>query len=196
MKQHYNDLFRAWLGRGIRTRELNQILNKGVSDYSLRLQLVNKKGFQRSPMYRTLTQQASDIVGFNYKPPRAAVLAALRSEGGLSADSYRAALANNQRVRRAVTQDFNKTQGADAEYYLGAYGNQEVPGMTQQQRQALALQRSGLRSTTLGKRLEGALQTSMERAQRAFQGQLATSTIGPQALQAQQFQQQQDDLPA
>lgn len=192
LKQRYNDLFRAWLGRPVRTKELNQIINRGVSDYSLRLQLAQKKGFTKSPMYKTLTQQASDVLGFTYKPPRKAIVQALRSEGGLSADSFRAALANNMKVQNAVLRDFNQTQGADVEYALGAFGN--TGEFNQQQRRALALQSSGLKQTTLGRRLESSFQTALQRAQRAFQGTLATSQQSP--MSQNQTQARQEDLPA
>jgi hypothetical protein len=132
-------------------------------------------------------------MGFNYKPPRRAIRQALRSEGGLSADSFRAALAANQKVQQAVTRDFQQTTGQDFNFYMGAAG---MGAPTQQQQRALALQQSGLRTSTIGKRLESSFQTAMERVQRQFQGQLAAPSIGPQALQAQRLQQEQEDLPA
>jgi hypothetical protein len=181
------------LGRGVRKKELDRLINRGVSDYSLRLQLTRKKGFRRSPMYRTLAQQASDVVGFNYKPPPRAIRQALKSEGGLSADSYRAALARNQKVQRAVTQNFMATEGQDVNYYLGAFGNTGAPTASEQR--ALALQASGLRETAMGRRLTSAFETAMQRAQRTFQGTLAQPAVVPQNTQVRR-QQEDLDLPA
>lgn len=195
-RSHYNDLFRAWLGRPAKPNEVASILRRGVSDYALRLQLVRKPAFTRSVMYRNIRAQAADTLGFDFKIDRKVILQAMKSEGGISESSLRSALANNRRAQEALRKSFMQTSGGDVQYLSGAFGQ---GNLNIAQQKSLAMQQSGLRQTTLGARLQGQLDQAVKRMERAFQGTLAQPnlSLGPAGLQATSLQPQQEpDLPA
>lgn len=96
-RAHYGDLFRAWLGRKPRSREVARILRRGTSDYVLKLQMTRKKGFHKSAIYRHYQSEASRVVGGLYKPTEDEIRESLRNGGNLMA-----ALAHSRRAQRAV----------------------------------------------------------------------------------------------
>jgi hypothetical protein len=191
-KSHYNDLFQAWVGHKANPRQIARILQHGVSDFSLRLWFTKRPGFVHSAVYRSYTSQANQVLGLDYKLGAGEIRQSILNGGDL-----KAALAGSQRARQAVTKSFMSTSGADAQYYSGAFGQGQLGG---KQQQALALQASGLRQSTLGASLQGALDQAMKRYQRVFQGTLASPSLslGGGGLSAPSLlgQQQEPDVPA
>ncbi len=200
-KQHYDDLFRAWLGRPASRKEVERLLNQGVSDYQIRINLMKRPGFVRSPMFKTLHVQTQGMLGFDYgnkKNLRNIFINAAKSEGGLSEASLRAAVVNSPVARRAVTKSFRSVSGADIDYVQGAFGGTGRT-LTPAQYQKLALHQSGLQQSTLGARLQGQIEQATKRMQRVFEGTLAAPSlsIGEGGLQAPSLNpRQQPDLPA
>jgi hypothetical protein len=200
-KQHYDDLFRAWLGRPASRKEVERLLNQGISDYQLRINLMKRPNFVRSPMFKTLQSQAQGMLGFDYnnkKNLRNLFINAARSEGGLSEASLRAAIVNSPVAKRAVTKSFRAVSGADIDYVQGAFGGTGKT-LTPAQYQKLALQQSGLQQSTLGARLQSQIEQATKRMQRVFEGTLAAPSlsIGEGGLQAPSLNpRQQPDLPA
>jgi hypothetical protein len=200
-KQHYDDLFRAWLGRPASRKEVERLLNQGISDYQLRINLMKRPNFVRSPMFKTLQSQAQGMLGFDYnnkKNLRNLFINAARSEGGLSEASLRAAIVNSPVAKRAVTKSFRAVSGADIDYVQGAFGGTGKT-LTPAQYQKLALQQSGLQQSTLGARLQSQIEQATKRMQRVFEGTLAAPSLsmGEGGLQAPSLNpRQQPDLPA
>lgn len=200
-KQHYDDLFRAWLGRPATRREVERMLNQGISDYQLRINLMKRPNFVRSPMFKTLKAQAQSVLGFDYgnnKNLRNIFINAARSEGGLSEASLRAAIINSPVAKRALTKSFRDVSGADVDYLQGSFGGTGET-FTPAQYEALALQQSGLQQSTLGAKLQSQLEQATKRMQRIFEGTLASPSlsIGEAGLQATGLNpRQQPDLPA
>jgi hypothetical protein len=200
-KQHYDDLFRAWLGRPASRKEVERLLNQGISDYQLRINLMKRPNFVRSPMFKTLKTQAQGMLGFDYgnnKNLRNLFINAARSEGGLSEASLRAAIVNSPVAKRAVTKSFRAVSGADIDYVQGAFGGTGKT-LTPAQYQKLALQQSGLQQSTLGARLQSQIEQATKRMQRVFEGTLAAPSLsmGEGGLQAPSLNpRQQPDLPA
>lgn len=196
-RSHYNDMFRSWLGRPANPLEVARILRSGASDFAVRKQMVQKRGFLRSPMYKDIRSRVTDLTGMGeFRPSRALILDAMKAEGGLSDASLKAAIGRNRQARVAVRRSFMDTSGADVQYLAGAFGQ---GNLNVREREALALQKSGLRATTMGAKLEGALEAAMRRMERAFQGTLAQPnlSLGPAGLQATSLNPNQEvDLPA
>jgi hypothetical protein len=150
-------------------------------------------------MYRDISAQANNLLGFNYKPSRQEILKAMRSEGGLSAASLQASLATSGRAREAVRKSyFGTPAGGQSQYLYGAFSDRGGQ-LNKNQQTSLALQQSGLQNSTIGARLQGQLDQALQRMQKVFQGTLAQPnlSLGSAGLEATSLRPQQEpDLPA
>lgn len=195
--QHYNDMFLSTLGRRATRREVERILNQGLSDYQVNIAMMKKPGFVRGPAFKSYLAQLNAITGTTMSNKLAANLMrnAARHPGGVSEASLRASILASSRARANVTQSFRATSGADVDYLTGAFGGGRL---TPAQYQALALQKSGLRSTTMGATVESRLEQALQRMRRIFEGQLASPQLSLNSGGRIQIgsDQGQGDLPA
>jgi len=178
-QSHYNDLFRAWVGRGVKGSELARILSHGVSDFALQLHFTHMPGFKKSAVYRSYQTQANAALGFKYNLKPGEIRQALLGGGDLQS-----ALAGSKRAQNATVRDFRRSgQAQDANQLLGSFGPGEL---NRRQTRALALGSNNLQHSTLEKKLQSSLDKALQRYQRIFQGNAATPSLslGAGGLQA------------
>jgi hypothetical protein len=169
-QSHYNDLFRQYLGRGVKKGELAHILTNGVSDFALQIHFTHLPGFQHSAVFRSYKAQAAQVLGFNYNLKAKEVREALMGGGDLAG-----VLSQSGRAQHAVVKDFRGSGDAKQAQALSAsFGDGRLGG---KQVRALALQENGLQHSTLGKRLQNSLDLAMARYQRIFSGTAATPSL-------------------